>query len=193
MEHMVKLTVYPSFLPSLLARSLADLDTLCFRGHFTPTAKQHEDRGDRFCSGGDLRYYILASDHDTLVGETRVFTRTIVFNGQKIVLGGIGSVATHPNNRKQGIATGMVKKAMKLLTSERCDVAYLCADIYTLKALEFYEQFGFRRLIQKYTYTGLSGKRYIDADGMIAPISSKKLFRKILDTATPFDIGTGNW
>ena len=193
MECMVKLTVHPSFLPSLLGRSVDDLDTLCFRNNFISTAKQHEDREDRFCSHGDLKYYVLAKDGDTLIGETRVFKRTVVFNGQKIILGGIGSVATHPNKRKQGIATHMVKKAMKLLRSESCDIAYLCADIYALKALEFYEQFGFQKLANKHTFTGKSGTKYTDTDGMIAPIGSKKLCKKILAAATPFDIGIGNW
>jgi len=190
---MIKLSIYlPPLLPEL-ERSVAELDKLCFRNHFTPTDKQCIDRHDRFCSSGDLVYYILATEKDQLIGETRVFKRIIPFDGQAIVLGGIGSVATHPNNRKQGIAKRMVEKGIELLSKEHCDVAYLCADIYTLKALEFYEQFGFRRLVQEHMYVGKSGKRYIDNDGMIVPVGSKKLFRRILAAATPFDIGVGNW
>lgn len=193
MELMVKLTIHPSFLPSLLARSVKELDLQWFRNHGVPTDTQHSDGKDRFCSEDDLIYYILATQNDQLIGETRVLKRTILFNGQKILLGGIGSVATHPDFRKQGLATKMVKKGMDLLKKEQCDVAYLCADAHSLKALEFYESFGFRRLLQNHTYTGRSGKRYTDTDGMIGPVTSKKLFRTILATKTPFDIGKGNW
>jgi ribosomal protein S18 acetylase RimI-like enzyme len=190
---MVKLTIHPSFLPSLIDKSVGELDLLCFSRHGKPTDKQHADGQDRFCSSGDLVYYILATEKDQLIGETRVFKRTIVFNGQKMLLGGIGSVATHPNFRKQGIATKMVKKGMDFLKKEHADAVYLCADEHSLKAVEFYEQFGFRKLLQKHTYLGRAGKRYIDTDGMIAPVGSKKLFDKILKADTPFDIGTGNW
>lgn len=193
MEDMVKLTIHPSFLPSLIAKSVAELDLLCFTHHGKPTDKQHADGKDRFCAQDDLIYYILAWEKDRLIGETRVFKRTVPFNGQKIALGGVGSVATHPDYRKQGIATKMVKKAMTLLKSQSSAVAYLCADMYSLKALEFYEQFGFRKLAHKHTYLGVSGKRYTDTDGMIAPVGSKKLFKQILATPAPFDIGIGNW
>lgn len=193
MELMVKLTIHPSFLPSLLLRSVNELDLLCFRHHGEPTDSQHADGKDRFCSGGDLMYYILATENGQLIAETRVFKRIILFNGQKMTLGGIGSVATLADFRKQGIATKMVKKGIDLLKKEGCDAAYLCADAHSLKALEFYEQFGFRRLLQKHTYTGRTGIRYTDTDGMIAPVCSKKLFRQILAATTPFDIGKGNW
>lgn len=193
MELVIKLTIHPSFLPSLLLRSVNELDLLCFRHHGEPTDSQHADGKDRFSSAADLIYYILTTEKDKLVGEMRVFKRTILFNGQKILLGGIGSVATHPDYRKQGIATKMVKKGMDLLKKEGCAVAYICADAYSLKALEFNESFGFRRLLQKHTYTGKSGKRYTDTDGLIAPVASRKLFNQILATKTPFDIGKGNW
>jgi ribosomal protein S18 acetylase RimI-like enzyme len=193
MELMVKLTIHPSFLPSLIARSVNELDLLCFTHHGEPTNKQHADGKDRFCAQGDLVYYILAWENNQLIGETRVFKRTIPFNGQKILLGGIGSVATHPDHRKQGIATAMVKKAMKVLKSEACAVAYLCADTYSLKALEFYETFKFQRLLQKHMYLGKSGKRYTDTDGLLAPVCSRKVFNQIIATSVPFDIGVGNW
>lgn len=193
MGHMVKLTIHPSFLPSLLLRSVNELDLLCFRHHGEPTDSQRADGHDRFCSQDDLVYYLLATEKDVLIGETRIYKRTILLNGQKIVLGGIGSVAMHPDYRKQGLATKMVKKGMDLLRKEGCAVAYICADAHSLKALEFYEQFGFRRLLQNHTYTGRSGKRYTDTDGMLAPIASKKLFKHIMATPTPFDIVQGNW
>ena len=192
-ELVIKLTIHPSFLPSLVARSVGALDLLCFTHHGVPTKTQHDDGLDRFCSQGDLTYYILAWKGTTLVGETRVFKRVIVLNGQKILLGGVGSVATHPEHRKQGIATNMVKRAMKLMSSESCHVAYLCADAFSLKALEFYETFKFRRLLQKHTYLGKSGIRYTDTDGLLAPVCSKKVFKQIFLNSTPFDIGVGNW
>ena len=69
----------------------------------------------------------------------------------------------------------------------------LCADAFSLKALEFYEKFKFRRLLQTHTYLGKSGTRYTDTDGLLAPVCSRKVFNQIFLNSTPFDIGVGNW
>ena len=58
---------------------------------------------------------------------------------------------------------------------------------------ELYARAGFRRLEYGYTYVGASGRRYLDHDGMIAPLLSRQLFAAILRQPEPFDIGVGNW
>ena len=94
---------------------------------------------------------------------------------------------------KTHISTYPREQWIDLLKKEGCAVAYICADAHSLKALEFYESFGFKRLLQNHTYLGKSGKRYVDTDGLLAPVTSRKLFNQILATPTPFDIGKGNW
>ncbi len=182
-----------SSLPQELSHQVEDLDKLCFHHHFTPTDQQDADGHDKFCSNGDLIYFVLASEKDQIIGETRVFKRTIAFDGQKIVLGGIGSVATHPDKRQKGVAKTMIARGMELLKKEVCDIAYLCTNIHDEKLVHLYKQFGFVILEKPHTYFGKSGKRYTDTDGMIAPVNSQEKFERALKNETPLDIGLGNW
>ncbi len=182
-----------SSLSDSLQQEVQALEKLCFLDHFIQTAKQSSEENDKFCSDADSVHHILTTENGKVIGGTRVFKRVIRFENEKIMLGGVGSVATHPAKRNKKVATAMLTKAMELLQEEKCDVAYLCADIYTEKALLFYEQFGFTLLPKPHTYLGKSGKRYTDNDGMIAPITSKKIFQQILASPTSLNIGIGNW
>ena len=95
------------------------------------------------------------------------------------------------DKRRKGIATLVLKKGMKILKQEKCDIAHLCTDIIKLKSL--YSKFGFVPLGKKYTYIGKSGKKYIEKDGMIAPVNSVTKFKEILNSSEIFNIGLGNW
>ncbi len=176
-----------------LKEKIRILDKLCFPNHYVKSDQKENDGPDRFCSNRDLKANILAWEGDLLVGETEVYERTILLNKTRLLLGGIGSVATHPDKRRKGIATMMVKRAMNILMRDHCDIAYLCTDQEDLTLVHFYEKFDFRRLGKPHTYLGKSGKRFTDHDGMIAAINSQEIVNKILSSDAPFDIGVGNW
>ena len=72
-------------------------------------------------------------------------------------------------------------------------MAYLCARLDKPGLTELYGRAGFRRLQYGHTYLGRSGRRYVDQDGMIAPVLSQQLFEAIMVQPEPFDIGEGNW
>ncbi len=180
-------------LPPELVGPLDELDTMCFRRNYVQSQADHTDQDDKYCSRADMICYVLVLEQTNVVGEARVFKRVIEFDHQTVVLGGIGSVGTHPDNRQKGVASMMIQKTMKILREHSCDVVYLCTDTYNKKLVGLYEHFGFLLLDKPHTYVGKSGKRYTDIDGMLAPVCSQKLFQMIVDSPLPLDIGVGNW
>lgn len=155
------------------------------------TAKEEAKHNDKYCSLHDRLKQLLAYEKDEIIGGTILYKRVIPYNGQDILLGGIGGVWTRKDKRRQGAARMHLKKGMQILNNEKCDIVYLCTDITRLSPL--YEAHGFKHLKNGHTYLGASGKRYLDKDGMIAPLRSKLLFNQILTDKKPFDIGSGNW
>ena len=180
-------------LPVSLTGAVRDLDTMCFRKDYVQTAADLIDMDEKFCSTADLLYYILIHEGDQIIGETRVYKRVIPYSNTKIVLGGIGSVGTHPDKRQRGVASVMLTEAMGMLGKEGCDVVYVCADTYSKPIVHMYGKFGFTFLGKPHTYLGKSGTRHTDLDGLLAPVRSHELFKKILADPVPFDIGQGNW
>lgn len=55
---------------------------------------------------------------------------------------GLGSIATRPEFRRQGLAAGLIDETLKMLDREGARRIYLYADI----APVYYERFGFSRL-----------------------------------------------
>lgn len=180
-------------LPDALEKPLWELDTLCFSWQQTLTFAQKNENDDKFCSDADIAGYVLAMEGDRLIGEVKMFKRAITFDNHAIVLGGIGSVATHPDKRMRGVAKAMIARAIEMLKNQGCDIAYLCVDERDLRKVGLYRAFGFDLLYRPHTYLGKSGKRYTDTDAMIAPINAPLLYTMVMDGTVPLDIGTGNW
>lgn len=180
-------------LPDALKKPLGELDSLCFSWHKTLTQAQKNENDDKFSSEADISGYVLAMEGDRLIGEIKIFKRTITFDGHVIILGGIGSVATHPDKRLRGVAKAMIASAMEMLKSLGCDIAYLCVDERDPRKVGLYRLFGFDLLYRPHTYLGKSGKRYTDTDAMIAPVNSSSLYTLIVNGTAPLDIGRGNW
>lgn len=135
--------------------------------------------------------WLLAFKDDQIIGTILLHKRRTNFKNQELILGGIGRVCTRKDKRNQGIATAMLKKAVKILKEWGCDIAYLCADIEKTGAL--YAQVGFVPLNKPYTYFGQSGTLYEGTSGMIAPINSSDIFNDVLHSEQKLHIGKGNW
>lgn len=182
--------LYPP-LPKEIALISAKLKALC-----SETSQRRENlkiHNDKYCSRKDCHCFVLAFAGPKLVGRVIVLTRQINIAGSRVFLGGIGGVCTHPKYQGQGIASTLLKKGMRELYRQKCDIAYLCTDIDNPMLVHLYQKFGFRVLGKPYTYEGKSGKRYISGDGMIAPLRSEKMVSQVLASKTPLDIGVGNW
>lgn len=135
--------------------------------------------------------WLLVFEKDEIIGQIFLHRRRIRHNDRDIVLGGIGKVCTRKDRRKQGIATMMLKEAMKRLREWGCDAAFLCANYEKTGSL--YGQGGFIPLNKPYTYHGRSGRLYEENNGLIAPLNSLGIFKEMLNSKKKLHLGAGNW
>jgi predicted N-acetyltransferase YhbS len=78
---------------------------------------------------------LVALDQGRLVASVQIFTRTIRLRGEPVLLGGIGSVATHPDYERQGIATRLVGEAIDEMRRREMPLALLFTS-----RVDFYER-----------------------------------------------------
>jgi len=84
---------------------------------------------------------LVACDGDRLVSSVQIFTRSIQVGGEVLPLGGIGSVATHPDYEHRGIATQVLRRAIAEM--ERRGMAL--SLLFTMRT-SFYERLDWRRI-----------------------------------------------
>lgn len=157
------------------------------------TSQERIVHEDKFCSGNDRIGYVVVQEGSDVIGAVTLLRRTIVFDGISMVLGGIGGLCTRNDKRKNGVGTLLLMQAMNELRHAGCDIGYLCTDVTKKWMVGFYQKAGFIPLKQEHTYTGKSGTRYTDTDGMVAPVCSRDTFQRIITSEKAFDIGRGNW
>jgi len=147
----------------------------------------------------DLLYFsqpfahIFLNDNGKLISYLRVFIRKVSWKNQEIALGGVGSVATDQKYRGKGIATQLLKKAMKLLKREHVDFAIL--QTYIPKGEKLYGQVGFYPANKGYTFFDAEDQlRAIKAKNvMVAPIENKVILEEVLQNEELIHIGKGDW
>jgi predicted N-acetyltransferase YhbS len=142
-----------------------------------------------------LAYLGNDGDGSELVGCLSMFKREIEYEGQGVVLGGFGGTCTRADLRRRGIGTRVCRAAADLLREEGCGVAFLAAAPGTER---FYGQFGFAPLGKPYTFVsarGVTKQPDTWADGMLAPVCSRVVFKRILRGRTPLLLGPekGYW
>lgn len=84
---------------------------------------------------------LVACDGDRLVASVQIFTRTIRVRGEALLLGGIGSVATHPDYERRGAATAVLRRAIAEM--ERRGMAL--SLLFTMRT-SFYERLDWTRI-----------------------------------------------
>jgi predicted N-acetyltransferase YhbS len=176
-------------LTSALAESVDQfrLDNFYTEEERTPENLAAED--ESFCS--HPKAWLLVFEGSQIIGTILLHKRKVMFNNKEVILGGVGSVCTLTDRRNQGIATSMLKEAVKILKKWECDLAYLCANIEETGSL--YGQVGFVPLNKPYTYYGRSGKLHQGNNGMIAPLNSPNIFEEVLSSKHKLHLGQGNW
>lgn len=151
-----------------------------------------QEHVDKYCSNRNIAKWILVFDGEVVVGMAAVFFREIQFLGIFIKLGGVGKVRVSEDHRNLGIASKMMKEAMKQLHNVGASVALLCTNTESF-LVDFYRKYGFELLCRPYKFVGKSGKEYVDEEGMIAPVDSKEIYNLIMQSGELLDIGLGNW
>ena len=137
--------------------------------------------------------HLLAIERGEVIGVTRLFKRLIVFNRKTLTVGGFGSLTTKGKKRRVGVATALLKRGMRDFGMQNFDIAFLCTDINNPAMIRLYCRVGFVPLGKPYTYTGKSGLRYVEHNGMVAPVKSMDKLKYIVSGKEPLNIGAGSW
>ena len=180
------------FIPKLTSTLAKSVDQFRLENFYTEEEKTPENlaaEDESFWS--QSKAWLLVFEGDQITGTILLHMRKVMFNNQEVILGGVGSVCTRTDKRNQGIATSMLKEAVKILKKWECDIAYLCANIEETGSL--YGQVGFVPLNKLYTYYGRSGKLHQGNNGMIAPLNSPNIFEDVLKSREKLHLGQGNW
>ncbi len=128
--------------------------------------------------------YVHARIEGELLGRVLLDRRNISVNGEDLVVVGIGGLSVLENRQKQGIGKVLMEKAIEFCKKNGVDLIFLNAEG---DLSNYYKQFGF--VEKKYRFKGISGKEYVEDEGMALIIS--KTAQKVL-TNSDFDIGIGN-
>ena len=80
----------------------------------------------------------IAVDNGTIVSTVRVFIRKMFLHGEPITVGGIGEVSTHPEYRRRGIATQLLKDSIRFMEDRDIAVSSLHGSqrIYAMEGWE---------------------------------------------------------
>ena len=113
---------------------MIELQCLVFRprGHERYTAYIHGD------SSFELDQIRVVVDDGRIVATLRVWDRTVRVGGTAVRMGGIGGVGTHPDHRRRGHASAMLRDAIDWMRSR----GYLTSVLFTEVATEFYRRHG---------------------------------------------------
>ena len=84
------------------------------------------------------RWSIFVWDEDELVSRVGLVTREIISNGETKIIGGFGSVLTHPQSQDKGHASEAVREAARLF-NEELEVAYALLFCDS-RLIEFYKR-----------------------------------------------------
>jgi predicted N-acetyltransferase YhbS len=178
-------------LPEFLSEKIAQYKKEAFQTTRLPrTPQQQAEHEEKYDNQHDRLLFLLAMQEEDVIGGLTLFKRSIPFKNKKIILGGVGGVWTRRDKQKMGVASAVIREAFHVLKQNNCEIVFLNTELDKLG--DFYKKFGFHILPREYTFLGKSEKRYIETDGMIANISNESLFKEILDSSEPFDIGRGN-
>lgn len=125
--------------------------------------------------GGDIdwgvsQWLVMGWMDGKIVSQIGVLQREVDVSGQKINVGGVGGVATHPDHRRQGYA-GKLLKAVEQLLSE-LDLPFgvlVCGE----ERMHYYARFGWQKIDNKTIFQNNGIDREMDGIMMILPLKEK--------------------
>lgn len=97
-------------------------------------------RADSLVGPGDSW---IALDGARMIASTQIFAKSIRLNGEVASMGGIGSVATHPEYQRRGIATELLRHAIRDMEGRGNALSLL----FTAR-ISFYERLGWVQMVR---------------------------------------------
>jgi ribosomal protein S18 acetylase RimI-like enzyme len=113
-----------------------ELLSLCFPGARPDLFRRQTEHDSTF----RWRHARVVEVNGAVVAYLRIFDRRMWLRGARLRAAGIGSVATHPDYRRRGLATALLRDTLALLRREGYHLSFLGTEI----AAPFYEGLGWR-------------------------------------------------
>lgn len=128
--------------------------------------------------------YVMVRLGGNCVGRVVLDKRNISSTDFSTVGVGVGGLAVKSEFQGQGIGSKIMQSVIDLCKNDSIDFIFLNAeeDLHN-----FYKTFEFQ--IKPYKFNGISGKEYLENDGMILILNEQK--RSLIE-GTVFSIGVGN-
>lgn len=114
-----------------------DLLSLCFPDA-RPDLFRRQTDGDSSFRRRHAR--VVEAEGGRIVGYLRIFEREMWVRGARLRVAGIGSVATHPDYRRRGLATTLLRDTLARLRRDGYHLSFLGTEV----AAPFYERLGWR-------------------------------------------------
>ena len=138
--------------------------------------------------------WILAYEKAIIVGRVELHSRTVLFEGKQLSLGGLGGTCVTTAARNRGVAKAIVKKGLEILRHEKkSDVACLNADIEHHPNGGLYHQLGFRLMKRKVSFEDVYGETRYDIGELFIPLLSQETYDFIMKSDRTFHLGRGYW
>jgi predicted GNAT family N-acyltransferase len=136
--------------------------------------------------------YLFAMVGKEMISRVSLFKREVVFDGQKILTGGMGGVCVTTDHRHHGVASSMVKRAILILTQEHCDVACLNVDL-DKNIYHLYEKLGFTLMPRNISFENIRGEIIHEPGNMFVALNSPEKYQLIMNSPATFHYGRGYW
>lgn len=94
--------------------------------------------------------FLIIKDGEKIISSVQVFIREVYFDKSKMILGGIGQVATLPDYRGQGLSKILLKESINYMQKLNVDYSLLFAG-----PVKLYEKFGWQELKIKSCFTNI--------------------------------------
>ncbi len=102
-----------------------------------------EKHWNEILSDPNLFYLVIEEDGKIVSSCTMAIIKNLTRSARPYAL--IENVITHPDYRKKGYATGILKKALNIAKTEKCYKVMLLTSHKDDETLRFYENAGFNR------------------------------------------------
>ena len=117
----------------------------------------------------------IAVDNGTIVSTVRVFIRKMFLHGEPVTVGGIGEVSTHPEYRRRGLATQLLKDSIRFMESRDIVMSSLQGSqrIYSIE--------GWEKVPRYYARQPITGKKQVAWDVRRANFDDAAEVKRIAD------------
>ncbi len=114
---------------------------------------------------GTLNWYVLGRNDHELIGCLGILKRTVSIAERRVQVGGIAGVITHPEWRRRGVASALLKEAVVFIERSlgREFALLLCRD----EIIPVYARVGWKRVKGPTWFSQPSGKRLYPGATMV--------------------------